>query len=145
VSDIALQLKNYTTMARKSFKTIECRFSNNLVIKLENVHEVYGHDDSLPFNADVFVLNPEMGLPCLTKVAQAWNGGWGGPTCVQAHLPKYREIVEQLNNFLKEHYKSVYGEYSWDYSLDNLVEELACIAVDGTANLVNIKQLAVAK
>ena len=132
-------------MAKKSYSTIECRFPNGLVIKLMNVKEVYGHDDSLPFNADVYVLNREWDLPCLTKVAQAWNDGWGGPTNVHSHLPKYNDLVEKLDQYLKENYKEEYGSYSWDLRLDGLVESLACLAVDGAGNLVNIQTLAKAK
>ena len=132
-------------MATKKLKTIECRFPDGLVIKLENVQEVYGHDDSLPFNADVFVLNRDWGLPCLTKVAQAWNDGWGGPTNVQSPLPKYRDLLEKLDKYLQEHYKDVYENLSWDVRLDYLVESLACLAIDSNKNLVYIQQLCVAK
>lgn len=40
------------------------------VLELRNCVEVMGHDDTLPFNAQVF-LNT-------VHVAYAWNTGWGG-------------------------------------------------------------------
>lgn len=40
------------------------------VLELRNCVEVMGHDDTLPFNAQVF-LNT-------VHVANAWNTGWGG-------------------------------------------------------------------
>ena len=129
MSDIAqITPKNFFIMAKLN---IECRINNTLSIKLMNVQQVYGHDDSLPYNADVYVCDLEHDLPCFTKVATAWNDGWGGPSCVSAHLPKYNEYLKELDKYLKENFKVDYETISWDLSLEELVEYLACIAVDG--------------
>lgn len=39
---------------------------------MKNFREVYGHDDSLPYNGDVYVNG--------TKFAKCFNDGWGGDT-----------------------------------------------------------------
>ena len=57
--------------------SITCEVNPFLQIVLMNVRKVFGHDDSLPFNAEVYV-RKDNGI--LTHVANAWNDGWGGET-----------------------------------------------------------------
>jgi len=124
---------------------ISCSISNTLSIKLMNVRKVYGHDDSLPYNADVYICDLEHDLPCLTMVATAWNDGWGGPSCVSATLPKYNDYLKHLDEYLKKTFVVKFGKYSWDLTLEQLVEYLACIAVDGGGTTVPMSKIAVHK
>lgn len=59
-------------------------------LELKNCKEVMGHDDSLPFNADIHLNGKHIG--------SAWNTGWGG----DAEYRLSHDITEADKTALKE-------------------------------------------
>jgi len=110
-------------------KTITCKI-DNITVKLVNVREVYGHDDSLPFNAELCIHNPEW-CNKLTFVGRAWNDGWGGDSVIDTTTKSQRELVDKLDNYLKENYQNSFGKYKWNINLLYLVDCLANYALGG--------------
>ena len=106
-------------------KIITCRVNDDLAIALVNVQETYGHDDSLPFQADIYVESEKLGFPKLTHVGHAYNDGWGGDTVIEsAH---YLNILNTINGILMNNYQIHIKkpEISWAVRLDYLVSIMA--------------------
>lgn len=92
--------------------------------ELRNCKEVMGHDDTLPFNADIY-LNGK-------RIGSAWNTGWGGDS-------EYRlgnDITESDKTALKEVEDTIAGiqllkefnDTKWRLHdlLDFMAEEAVC-------------------
>ena len=105
--------------------TITCKINEDLTIALVNVQKTYGHDDSLPFQADIHVKSEKLGFPELTRVGHAFNDGWGGDTVIEsAH---YRHILNNIDGILINNYQIHIKkpEISWAVRLDYLVSIMA--------------------
>ena len=106
----------------KDMKKITCKVGGT-TIELRNVKEVYGHDDSIPFNADIYVQGVYAGY--------AYNDGWGGDSVIRADNEKSRNELQELSNKLKKMYvvyDAPYGttEYlkaSLRFLIDLMVED----------------------
>lgn len=104
---------------------ITCKVNDDLTIALFDVQRTYGHDDSLPFQADIHVKSEKLGLPELTHVGHAFNDGWGGDTVIEsAH---YRHILNNIDGILINNYQIHIKkpEISWAVRLDYLVSIMA--------------------
>ena len=109
-------------------KKISCKINDNLTLELRNVKEVYGHDDSLPFNADIYLyLN---GKTRATYAGCAYNDGWGGMSIIHCHVQALRPVLQGLADDLQkmeykyDYYKEVtYLPASLDFLIDLMVEE----------------------
>lgn len=104
---------------------IECKVNEDLTIVLNNVQKTYGHGDSLPFYAVIYVKSEKLGLPKLTRVGHAYNDGWGGDTVIDsAH---YRNILNTIDGMLINNYQIHIKkpEISWAVRLDYLVSIMA--------------------
>jgi hypothetical protein len=104
---------------------ITCKVNDDLAIALVNVHEVYGHDDSLPFEADIHVKSEKLGFPKLTRVGHAFNDGWGGDTVIES--AQHRNILNTIDGILINNYQIHIKkpEISWAVRLDYLVSIMA--------------------
>ena len=84
--------------------------------ELKNFKEVYGHDDSLPFTAILYVNGK--------RIATCSNDGWGGEAFVQP-LNGCRERLERIENEVKDE------KYDgFDARLPFLIDCLACKMAD---------------
>lgn len=104
---------------------ITCKINEDLTIALVNVQKTYGHDDSLPFQADIHVKSEKLGLPELTRIGHAYNDGWGGDTVIEsAH---YRPLLNEIEKYLTQNYQIHIRkpEISWAVRLDYLVSIMA--------------------
>jgi hypothetical protein len=104
---------------------ITCKINDDLVIALVNVQKVYGHDDSLPFQADIYVKSEKLGFHEFACVGHAFNDGWGGDTVIEsAH---YLNILNTIDSMLKNTYQIHIKkpEISWAVRLDYLVSIMA--------------------
>lgn len=119
-------------------KTIRCHIGDSLILELRNVREVYGHDDSLPFNADLYVENREWGIKDFNLVGRAWNDGWGGDTVIESINPV---ITKMLDALLRNNYKMVYASITWNLTLEELVTYLACLAIDENVQYRDILEI----
>lgn len=104
---------------------IICKINEDLAIELVNVQKTYGHDDSLPFQADVYVKSEKLGLPKFAHIGLAFNDGWGGDTVINsAH---YRPLLNEIEKYLTQNYQIHIKkpEISWAVRLDYLVSIMA--------------------
>lgn len=124
-------------------KTITCKVNEELTITLKNVTEVMGHDDSLPFNADLYIRNAKHKRSKL--VARCWNDGWGGETNIDTILPEDRETVANTNDFLKNTYECPFvvagKKYAIDMTLEFLVSIMAEFAIHRDINSIKLDYL----
>ena len=106
-------------------KKITCKVDDNLTIELRNVVETYGHDDSIPYNADIYVfLN---GSKRAVYAGYAYNDGWGGMSTIRCENQDVQPILQKFADDLRKN-KSVTSEYgyldaSFDFLIDLMVEE----------------------
>ena len=72
--------------------------------ELRSYKEIAGHDDSLPFQAKVYVDGKECGV--------AYNDGWGGETEVRATKEGAFKTLNEVEKYIREHKEEYYmGEY----------------------------------
>ena len=110
-------------------KKITCKINDNLTVELRNVVETYGHDDSIPFNADIYVFLD--GKKRATYAGYAYNDGWGGMSTIHCDNEKVQPILKQLNKDLKENrvvpYESrgrtTYLDADFEFLVNLMVEE----------------------
>lgn len=116
--------------------SITCIINNDLQIRLENVKEVYGHDDSLPFNADVFVYDRKDESGCFHKIAIAYNDGWGGNSVIEPTMAKYQIQLNDIDNYLKENYEiKATPHITFDVTLEYVISSMACFALSSKNSL----------
>jgi hypothetical protein len=119
----------------KPIQIVECKVNENLTIIVKNARKVYGHDDSLPFNAEVDVRIDGKTKP----LATAWNDGWGGETNVDA-LPLKNDLLKSVEEVINT-YNFVYGKYVIPAKLSSIVELLACAAIFNEYDFITIEKL----
>lgn len=123
-------------MARKTpLKNVMCKVNDDLSIIVSNTREVYGHDDSLPFNAEIFINKDGV----TEQVATAWNDGWGGETNIDALADK-QEVVKSLEEKMRT-YKYQFIGHEFEASLPMVVELLANAAVFRSYSCITIEDL----
>jgi len=111
-------------------KKISCKVSDNLTIELRNVVETYGHDDSVPFNADIYVFLD--GKKRGVYAGYAYNDGWGGMSTIRCENEDVRSILQKFADDLQKNRKVPYEQgckvidylpASFDFLIDLMVEE----------------------
>lgn len=120
---------------------ITCKINEDLTIALVNVQKTYGHDDSLPFKADIHVKSEKLGFPKLTCVGHAFNDGWGGDTVIEsAH---YWHILNNINGILINNYQINIKKpkISWAVRLDYLVSIMAERSIFGQQTKMDIMDM----
>lgn len=120
---------------------ITCKINEDLTIALVNVQKTYGHDDSLPFQADIHVKSEKLGFPKLTRVGHAFNDGWGGDTVIEsAH---YWHILNNIHDILINNYQIHFKkpEITWAVRLDYLVSIMAERSIFGRQTKMDIMDM----
>ena len=120
---------------------ITCKVNDDLYIALVNAQKVYGHDDSLPFQADIHVKSEKLGFPELTCVGHAFNDGWGGDTVIES--TNYMHIINTINGILMNSYQIHIKkpEISWAVRLDYLVSIMAEHSIYGHKTNMDIMDM----
>lgn len=120
---------------------ITCKINEDLTIALVNVEKTYGHDDSLPFQADIHVKSKKLGFPKLTWVGRAFNDGWGGDTVIES--TNYLHILNNIDGLLINNYQihSRKPEISWAVRLDYLVSIMAEHSIYGHKTNMDIMDM----
>lgn len=101
----------------------------NHTVELHNCREVKGHDDSLPFEANLFIDG--------NYVGDVHNDGWGGVANVI--VLEHADLAEEVNAFLKgkkEHFVLYGKEYAISVTLNDLCDSLAYYAIDENKRVV---------
>ena len=83
------------------------------VVEMRKFKETMGHDDSLPFNAELWVGN--------THIANCYNDGWGGETVV---APVNCELFDKVAKEVCAT-KGALCKEEWSYTMPILADELS--------------------
>ena len=111
---------------------IYCEPSPGFIIGLSDTCETYGHDDCLPFRADIMVLDGPVGQTEFKKVGTVSNDGWGGPPEVHTWLdPALGDKAEAL---CLGHEILVRGTSLGPYHLGDACEFMAALYIDAERN-----------
>lgn len=108
-------------------KRILCKIDKYFTIELRNVRETYGHDDSTPFNADIYAYIG--GKEKATYVGYAYNDGWGGESTITCENNEVQPILQAISNKIRKMvvpytYRNTteYLPASLDFLIDLMVE-----------------------
>lgn len=106
-----------TTMLFSKFISSSAMKLGNTIIELRNIKEQVGHDDSIPYSADVYFNNEPLGT--------IYNDGWGGQSIFKIH-PKSLEIIKENVDEIVTKYSTRYGRVILTYdNLEEVCDEIA--------------------
>ena len=118
---------------------IVTKFTEDFWVCLANLRENKGHDDCLPYQADVYVMEKtvvlvgtdKMKCPTLkfTKIASVWNDGWGGDSNVEV---LNADLVQKVQDECLKHQMMYNGKPFGQYDLEALCDEMAEVWVSAT-------------
>ena len=126
-------------------KNITLKVNDNLSIILRNVREVFGHDDSLPYNALVVVDEPKSKI--FTFIGRVWNDGWGGPSCIEPATEAGRQKMEEIDKYLTDTFSYKYKfdgddrEFTMTTDLEFVLDEMAWFAIDCGKSSLTMEEL----
>lgn len=114
-------------------KIIGLNVADKFTIIVKDAKEVYGHDDSLPYNADFIVKKHDKEV----FRGIAYNDGWGGLSnyeITEGDKEKAHEIINEINEYGEEHL--CYKVYKTKLHLDfiDIIDNLVFLSIDGGAN-----------
>jgi hypothetical protein len=99
----------------------------NFTIVVTNAREVYGHDDSLPYNADFTLLenNKEVAK------GRAFNDGWGGPSNYQfeRYSQEQQDAWNRASEYCKANIKYTFRAIEIANDLMDVIDHLVEIAI----------------
>ncbi len=113
---------------------IVCKLTPSIWVALANVRENMGHDDSLPYQADIFVYDkdncPENDI-AFKKIGSIWNDGWGGESNIDVlAAPRCKEYIQRLEEECTKHQVYLHGKPFAIYYLKDVCDYMACLVVD---------------
>ena len=128
-SDIAAnQTKPIIIMSKKKSCIVNCIFGAMGTISLKNVEQRYGHDDSLPFQGDLYLNN--------VMIATCWNDGWGGETNIDAVNGSAAGTINIIDDYLRTNYKMHFKydgkDHDFPVGLDYVIDVMANDALFGS-------------
>lgn len=118
-------------------KTIDifCKLSDKIWVGLGNTRENMGHDDSLPYQADIFIMNEDnnpYGHHTFKRIASIWNDGWGGESNVEliARTTQNLNDIKTLREECSKHQMYWNGEPQFTYTLEDVCDSMAALFID---------------
>jgi hypothetical protein len=85
-------------------------------LELKNFRLISGHDDSLPFEADMY---------CNGRfICHCWNDGWGADACVKPNIDElalFVEVQKEVNNT-----SGLFERQDWYYTIPIVCDLLGC-------------------
>lgn len=90
-----------------------CKKFGKYEIEMRKFKEVMGHDDTLPFNAELWANN--------THIANCYNDGWGGDTIV---APVNAKLFDEVAKIVCAT-KGALSKEDWNYTMPILADELS--------------------
>lgn len=119
-------------MKRQNSIQILCRLSDRYAVGLTDIRENIGHDDSLPFQANVFVwcrdLVPEQdNLQSFKRTGAVWNDGWGGDSVIQTDtsVKDAKDYMSDIETLASKHLLHFRGMPLGKYTLQDLLTIMA--------------------
>lgn len=120
--------KKKTTLAHNRIQIVT-KFTENFWVCLANLRENKGHDDSLPYQADVYVMQKANHTLTFTKIASVWNDGYGGDSNLEI---LNAELFQKVKDECAKHQMYWNGSPFGEYDVTSLCDEMAAIWVDAT-------------
>ena len=114
---------------------IFCKLSEKIWVGLGNVRENYGHDDSLPYQADIFIHDADncpAGDTSFKRIATIWNDGWGGDSNIEPlSAPRTKEDIQTLENECHMHVMWWNGKPTdGKFNLATICDDMAVLYID---------------
>ena len=110
---------------------IVTQLTYDLWICLAHLRENMGHDDSLPYQADIYLMDkkatPGRKKINFVKVGEIWNDGWGGDSTLHSLND---EAIQRFRDECAKHQVYWNGKPYGPYDLETLCDEMAAIWVD---------------
>ena len=105
---------------------IVCVLSDTLRVGLKDIRENHGHDDSIPFQAEVYIQEGPQGSD-YRHVASVWNDGWGGDSEMRRtdREPETAALIEKAQALCKVHSMVYRKQIVAKYSLELLCSCMA--------------------
>ena len=132
---------------KKNAIQMVCRLTGKLWLGMSGIRENMGHDDCLPYQADVFVMdsdNQPEGEHAFKKIGSIWNDGWGGDSNFTplAHTTYLNNIIAQMREECAKHQMYWDGNPFGSWTLEEVCDSLACIWVDAVKDKKAMAKLA---
>ena len=88
---------------------------------VSKAHEVHGHDDSLPYNANFEVFKNNK----LYVSGRAWNDGWGGTSVVEPNNVEDNDKLIEFDNLCKKTIVFKWHDREIPLGIDDTIDILA--------------------
>jgi len=116
--------------SKKSNIQILCVLSDKLTIGMTSIRENMGHDDSLPYQAEVFILDKENnpdGSMAFQKMGEIWNDGWGGDSnfTLTDQRERFKDYLKEVTELCNQHKMYWDGKPFGSYELTDLLDIMA--------------------
>lgn len=117
-------------MKKKLNIQILCVLSDTLTIGMSGIRENMGHDDSLPYQAEVFIFDKENnpdGSMAFQKIGEVWNDGWGGESCftLTDRRNRFQDYQKKVTELCEAHQMYWDGKPFASYKLTDLLDIMA--------------------
>lgn len=115
---------------KKNNIQILCMLNDFLYLGMSGIRENMGHDDSLPYQAEVFVYdrenNPD-GSIAFQKIGEIWNDGWGGESnfTLTDTRERTQEYLKKVTELCESHQMYWDGKPFGSYKLTDLCDIMA--------------------
>ena len=117
-------------MPKKKYPDIDiyCEPRKGFLVGMSKTRQNYGHDDSLPYQADIMILDSESGDKEFRKIGTVSNSGWGGPS--EIHCWQNPEDEKKADGLCREHTMIVGGSPICQISLGDTLDVMAEIFLE---------------
>ncbi len=117
---------------------IMCELGNGNYLGLADIRENLGHDDSLPYQANIFIMDKDncpKGSMAFKRIASIWNDGWGGESnIISAGLKDSEKYLKYAAQQLKKHQYYYRGKPAGSYDLGFTCDMMASVYLDAYNN-----------
>ena len=117
-----MKTKHFTIMKSVSINAVGAKIGNYTLLVSKAV-KTYGHDDSLPYNADFKVWNDTEKKKHFS--GKAWNDGWGGDSVVEIDKAEDNEKLKDFDRLCKENIILKWKDLEIPFGIDKVIDFLA--------------------
>ena len=126
---------------------IYAKLSDNIWVGLSAIRENAGHDDSLPYQADILIhkkdTEPNTSDATFEKVGMIWNDGWGGMSNIvpDTSVETAKELIKEAKQQAANHQMAWEGEFFTNYQLSDVLDIMADGFLQIKGHKKNVKQV----